>query len=96
MCWAVLPNAPASAPNPAGVIDVTPDRRRVDGAALAGVAILCTGVVLLLLNTGVLDWAIFRWWRWRYLWPVMLIVAGLLILVQAVGSNRSRQGNGGA
>ncbi|MBI3449106.1 MAG: PspC domain-containing protein [Acidobacteria bacterium] len=96
VCWVALPQAPAGGATPPGVLDVTPERQRVDGAALAGVAILCTGVVLLLLNTGVLDWALFKWWRWRYLMPVMLILVGLLILAQAVATHRGRHGNGGA
>ncbi|HZE88725.1 MAG TPA: PspC domain-containing protein [Verrucomicrobiae bacterium] len=96
VCWVVLPAAPAGGAAHGGVIEVTPDRPRVDGAALAGVAILCTGIVLLLLNTGVLDWALFKWWRWRYLMPGMLIMVGLLILAQAVAAHRGRQGNGGA
>jgi phage shock protein C len=96
VCWAVLPKRgglPEAAP---GVIDVTPvePRPRNDGTLIAGLVILLTGVLLLCLNLGILDWGIFRWWRWRYLWPSMLIGAGVLILARSLGPGLRRHDSG--
>jgi len=88
VCWAVLPKGEPSPGSASGVIDVTPVRSTTDGTMIAGLVILLTGVLFLCLNLGVLDWGIFRWWRWKYLWPSMLIGAGILILARSIGPAR--------
>ena len=45
---------------------------------LVGLAIIIIGVLILL---GTLD--LFWWFRWYYLWPVILIAIGLLIIFSA-------------
>ena len=94
VCWAVLPKGPALAGAEAGVIDAATLSSRSDGSLIAGLVILLTGILLLCLNLGIFDWAIFRWWRWRYLWPAMLIVVGVLILARSIGPGLRRTGSG--
>lgn len=46
-------------------------------AALAGVILVVMGALLLLGNFGVL-----AWWSWGRLWPLVLILAGAILLMR--------------
>jgi phage shock protein C len=95
ICWAVLPKGPAPGAAEPGVIDVTPAKHPAgDGALIAGLVILFTGLILLGLNLGLFDWEIFRWWRWRLVWPLSLIAIGLLVLARSIGASRADRGTG--
>ena len=45
--------------------------------ASAGLVLVILGVLLLVANYGVL-----AWWTWARMWPVILIVGGLVLLVR--------------
>ena len=47
------------------------------GTWLVGALIILIGLIFLLQNFGV-----FWWWKWGYLWPVILILIGVALLVR--------------
>jgi lipopolysaccharide export LptBFGC system permease protein LptF len=50
---------------------------RTGRAALAGVILIVVGALLLLGNFGFL-----AWWSWGRLWPLVLILAGAILLMR--------------
>jgi phage shock protein PspC (stress-responsive transcriptional regulator) len=58
---------------------VTREYPRHHGGFILGAVILAVGIIALLSTLGPLTWA--WWFRWDYLWPVILIGAGLLIIL---------------
>lgn len=59
-----------------------------NGSLLGGAIFIVIGVVFLLLNLGVLDWEMFRYWRWRVVWPVVLIALGGYMLLTSLRTPR--------
>jgi phage shock protein C len=49
------------------------------GAFILGTVIVVVGIIALMSTIGPLHWA--WWFSWDYLWPVILIGAGLLIIL---------------
>jgi len=83
ICWVVLPEGGApEAPGP-DVIDVSVVPPRRDGTMIVGVIVLMTGLLILAINLGWVDRDLFRWWRWKFLWPLVLISVGLVILIRS-------------
>jgi len=64
---------PADSSLAAGEAAPGPARR----AALAGVILIVVGALLLLGNFGFL-----AWWSWGRLWPLVLILAGAILLMR--------------
>lgn len=69
----------------AGVIQaVTPGREGWSVNRLFdGLVSVAFGLVLLGNTTGVIGWSV--WWRFLWLWPVLLIAAGIGIIARAIG-----------
>ena len=69
----------------AGVIQaVTPGREGWNVNRLFdGLVSIAFGLVLLGNTTGVIGWEV--WWRFIWLWPILLIAAGIGIIARAVG-----------
>jgi phage shock protein C len=55
-----------------------------DASLVGGVIFIALGVFFLMLNLGLLPWDILRFWRWRVLWPVVVIVLGAAMLIRAL------------
>ena len=64
------------------------------GELIAGGILIFIGLFFLLFNVGVFDWEIFRFWRWRFIWPVILIVLGLYVVSTSVRTARRGAGKG--
>ncbi len=73
-------------PPPAAGVSLPPD-----ASLVGGILFVAVGVLFLLLNLGLLPWDILRFWRWRVLWPVVVIALGVLMLVRSfkIGGARS-------
>ncbi len=52
--------------------------RRRGGIPVGGILLIFIGAVLLLQTLGVLPWSL--WFTLWWFWPVILIIAGLLII----------------
>lgn len=61
-------------------------RRNLD--AIAGGLFITAGFLFLMLNLGILDWEIFRFWRWRVVWPLALIALGIFVVMSSLRSQR--------
>lgn len=64
-----------------------------DGNLFAGALLISAGLLFLLLNTGVLDWSLFHFWRWRVLWPIVLIGLGIYMLSAPLRAIRGPKGS---
>jgi phage shock protein PspC (stress-responsive transcriptional regulator) len=60
---------------------------------IAGAVLVSAGLLFLLLNTGVLDWSLFHFWRWRVLWPIVLIGLGIYMLSAPLRTMRGPKGS---
>ena len=63
-----------------------------DGGLFTGALLVAAGLLFLLLNTGVLDWHLFHFWRWRVLWPIVLIGLGVYMLSTPLRASRGQKG----
>lgn len=45
-----------------------------------GIILLCFGIIMLLVNTGLMEWSVFR--SFWVLWPLLLVVAGVSVLAR--------------
>ena len=95
ICWIAVPQGetrPGGAPRPdagdpapSGMEPpaASPPRRTASPGSIelvGGAALITVGFLFLLLNLGVLDWDIFHFWRWRVVWPLVLIGLGIYIV----------------
>ncbi|HEY3176710.1 MAG TPA: PspC domain-containing protein [Candidatus Polarisedimenticolia bacterium] len=109
ICWAAIPQrseetgAPAAADPAApesGVSSTSagpapsPSQAYGGGELLAGGALIAAGLFFLLLNLGIFDWEIFRYWRWRLVWPLLVIGLGIYIVSTSLSSRPGRAGRG--
>ena len=60
---------------------------------IVGAVLVSAGLLFLLLNTGVLDWSLFHFWRWRVLWPIVLIGLGIYMLSAPLRAMRGPKGS---
>jgi len=95
VCWAALPTGTSRDPAAPGVIDLTPATSRGNGIILVGAVVLMSGLLLLAINLDLIDRDLFRWWRWKFIWPVTLIAAGVVILWKSITAGRTEHGDGG-
>ena len=73
--------APATASPGAGGAGVHP-------GTIGGLILVVVGALLLMANLDIFDWGFFRYIRWRYLWPVALIVIGVVMIGRARQASR--------
>lgn len=73
--WLAIPEEPER--EAAAGVEAPPERERRRGAALLGLVFVALGALFLL------DELFPDLLRWRYVWPVALIVVGLLVLARA-------------
>ena len=67
------------------VSDTDYARRRGVFGSVAGVVLIAIGAAFLAVNFGLLGW-----WDWGRFWPVLLILAGLLVIIRRMGgTNRN-------
>lgn len=97
-CWIIIPEreaetaagaiyeppGQAEAPSPGASAAPASRRDSIDGSLVGGAIFVGIGLFFLLMNLGVLDWEMFRFWRWRFVWPMVVIVLGVLMLVRGV------------
>ena len=90
----VIPKEPAPAPAPEvapvsadtlPVLEAPPEeaasaRLRPARGAAAGIILVALGVLFLASNLG-----LFWWWKWKVLWPVVLVAVGLWLLLRRNG-----------
>lgn len=80
---------PAAEPAPADTLTTAPSEARQEetapvsrpgrGAA-AGIILVALGALFLASNLG-----LFWWWKWKVLWPVVLVAVGLWLLLRRNG-----------
>ena len=84
---AMPPGAPVP-PGAAGAASAHPATGRsiieTDGSMIGGLICISIGVLFLMVNLGVFEWEIFHFWRWKMVWPLLLIVVGIMMLFRAV------------
>ena len=51
---------------------------------IAGGCFIAAGALFLLLNLGILNWEIFHFWRWRVVWPLVLIALGIYVVTTSL------------
>jgi phage shock protein C len=76
----VQPNAMPTAPTPVAWSqgsDIDPHRNHHGGPRSAGILLVGLGVLLLAANAG-----IFAWVEWRYMWPLIFIGLGVVLLAR--------------
>ena len=108
ICWAAIPLRPEAAGEPGGgTAEAAPGifspaqgpmeaRPSAPGAGelIAGGALILAGLFFLMLNMGIFDWEIFRFWRWRLVWPLLLIGLGVYIVSVSVRTRHEGAGKG--
>ncbi len=63
-----------------------------NGAATWGVICILGGLILLLHNYGLFPWSMWKsWTAWRVLWPVLIIILGVLLLLTRSGWKENRR-----
>lgn len=82
VAWIAMPRVPADqvVVEPAPKPEPSPLRKY-----LPGMSLVVIGLVFLLERT-------FYWFEWRYLWPVLIIVAGLALIMSAVLNRANHSG----
>jgi len=86
------PNSTVEAPVREGGASPHDTPWAADGNLIAGAVLVSAGLLFLLLNTGVLDWSLFHFWRWRVLWPIVLIGLGIYMLSAPLRASRGPKG----
>jgi len=61
------------------------------GSLIGGAIMVGVGLIFLLVNLGFFDLQIFRFWRWRVIWPLVVIGIGLWVVVRSVSPSRQRR-----
>lgn len=67
-------------PRSSGTGPAKPESKPREGSLTAGAVLIAAAGWLLLLNLGIIDWRIFRFWRWGAVWPLILIGIGLYMV----------------
>ena len=82
VAWIAMPRVPADqvVVEPVSKREPSPIRKY-----LPGITLVLIGLVFLLERT-------FYWFEWRYLWPVLIIVAGLALILSAVLNRPNHSG----
>jgi len=88
------PPPPPPQPEPAPPDRPAPPGPLLQGPAFGGAVLIAFGLALLMLNLGLFDWGIFRFVRWRTIWPTALIACGVWLLARGLRPARGR-GEGG-
>jgi phage shock protein PspC (stress-responsive transcriptional regulator) len=66
-----------------------------NGTATWGVMCILAGLILLLHNYGWFPWVLWKGWTaWRVLWPVLIIIVGVLLLLSRSGLKEHRHSGG--
>jgi len=108
ICWIAIPmravepgeQAPAPAPDAGQPLPVasspatTTHSGRAGGELIVGGILIFFGLFFLLLNVGLFDWELFRFWRWRFIWPAILIALGFYVVSTSVRTARHDAGKG--
>ena len=108
ICWAAIPVRPGDEPathaeptasvEPPGQAPGSPGTIarswQGSGELLAGGVLILVGLFFLMFNVGLFDLDIFRFWRWRLIWPVILIVLGLYVVGTSLKTARRDAGKG--
>ncbi len=89
---AAEPTPPPPSGNPAAAPAAGGRQGEHRGSLIFGLAIFWLGILFLCLNLGIFDWRIFQWWRWRTIWPLMLIALGGWMLWRSVRNERAGAG----
>jgi len=55
---------------------------------IAGGLFILAGILFLLLNLEILSWEMFRFWRWRFIWPVALMGLGTYVVISSLRTQR--------
>lgn len=72
VAWVAVPVEPSPATRPA----MSTGRRRPTAAVVTGAGLLVGGGLLM-------SRAVMPWWEWSRVWPLLLVVAGALVIVSA-------------
>ena len=82
IAWIAMPKAPAAevVVEPASRPEPSPLRK-----FLPGMALILIGLIFLLERT-------YYWFEWRYIWPIMVIAAGLALIMSAVWRRQNNSG----
>jgi phage shock protein PspC (stress-responsive transcriptional regulator) len=75
--------SPGDAPPPPPA-EPRPSSFPADASLVGGVIFIALGVFFLMLNLGLLPWDLLRFWRWRVLWPVVVIVLGAAMMLRSL------------
>lgn len=87
--------APSDAAMPGGAAYDSPVRTtKGNGELIAGGILILLGFFFLLFNVGLFDMELFRFWRWRFVWPVILIALGLYVVATSLRTARRGAGKG--
>ncbi len=87
VAWIVIPRGPLA--NPAGPLVAQPDQQvRAQSATGRGVAFI-PGIILILLGMIFLFDNLFFWFDWDYVWPLLLVGAGVLMIYHSVKPSRA-------
>ncbi len=54
--------------------------REWSGGVTGGLILIGIGLFFLAINVGILHWDMFRFWRWKVVWPSVLIIIGLYLI----------------
>lgn len=86
VAWIVIPRGPLV--NPASPVVAQPGQQvRAQSAAGRGVAFI-PGIILILLGMIFLFDNLFFWFDWDYVWPLLLVGAGVLMIYHSVKPSR--------
>lgn len=105
VCLVVMPEAPIGAPSTAAASSgsdvggptpsapmgsATPSGSGTHPGMVGGLILVVVGALLLLGNLELFDWGALRYLRWRYLWPMALIIIGIVMLLRALRPKPAR------
>ncbi len=82
VAWIAMPRVPASEVVVESVAKPEPSPLR---KFLPGIALVVIGLIFLLERS-------FYWFEWRYIWPVLVIVAGLALILSAISHRQNHSG----
>jgi phage shock protein PspC (stress-responsive transcriptional regulator) len=66
------------------------------GELIAGGALIAVGLFFLLINLGILDWTMFHFWRWRLVWPMLVIALGIYVVLTSLRAHLRGPGKEGS
>jgi phage shock protein C len=82
VAWIAMPRVPASEVVVEPVTTPAPSPTR---KYLPGITLILIGIVFLLERS-------FYWFEWQYIWPVLVIAAGLALLLSAISHRHNHSG----